>query len=333
MSTERAPFGVLLVNLGTPDAPTSSAIRRYLGEFLWDKRVVDIPRPVWWLILNGIILRVRPKKVAEAYKSVWTEDGSPLLAIAKKQQKAIAENLAAEYGMEIPVALGMTYGNPSIKSALDQLKQQTERVLVLPMFPQYSSSTTAAVFDAVAKVMKKEQRLPELRFIQQYHLHEQYIAALSKSVKEYRQQHGAGDKLLMSFHGVPERFDKQGDPYSSQCRATAKALAAALNLNEDQYICAFQSRFGLEEWVKPYTDDTLTKWAKEGVKRVDVISPAFAADCLETLEELEMENREYFLENGGEDYHYIPCLNERPDHIELLSGLIKQHSQGWLEQE
>lgn len=329
MSTERPPFGVLLVNLGTPDAPTAPAVRRYLGEFLWDKRVVDVPRPLWWLILNGIILRTRPKRVAQAYSSIWTDDGSPLLSIAKKQQEAIAENLAAEYGVNIPVALGMNYGNPSIQSALDQLKQETKQVLVLPLFPQYSSSTTAAVFDGIAKVMKKEQHLPELRFIQQYHLHEQYIAALSQSVKDYRAQNGTGDKLLMSFHGVPERFDKQGDPYSSQCRATAKALAAALDLNEDQYICAFQSRFGLEEWVKPYTDDTLTQWAKDGVKRVDVISPAFAADCLETLEELEMENREYFLDNGGEDYHYIPCLNDRPDHIDLLSGLIKQHSQGW----
>src|SRR5690554_3854276 len=184
MSTERPPFGVLLVNLGTPDAATSSAVRRYLAEFLWDKRVVDVPRPLWWLILNGIILRTRPKRVAEAYKSVWTEDGSPLLAIAKRQQKALAEKLSSEYGLDIPVALGMTYGNPSIKSALDELKKQTKRVLVLPMFPQYSSSTTAAVFDAVAKVMKKEQHLPESRFIQQYHLHEQSIAALSKSVKE-----------------------------------------------------------------------------------------------------------------------------------------------------
>lgn len=330
MGSRPAPFGVLLVNLGTPDAPTSSAIRRYLGEFLWDKRVVDLPRPLWWLILNGIILRVRPRKVAQAYSSIWTEDGSPLLSIAKKQQRAVRDSLSAEFGMDIPVALGMTYGNPSIKSALQELQQSVKRVLVLPMFPQYSSSTTAAVFDVVAKVLKKEQHLPELRFIQQYHLHEQYIAALSQSVTEYRQQHGAGDKLMMSFHGVPERFDKQGDPYSSQCRATAAAVAAKLGLSEAEYICSFQSRFGLEEWVKPYTDATLTEWAKQGVKRVDVISPAFAADCLETLEELEMENREYFIENGGEDYHYIPCLNDRPEHVQLFVELIKQHSQGWL---
>ena len=331
MNTERTPFGVLLVNLGTPDAPTSSAIRRYLGEFLWDKRVVNIPRPIWWLILNGIILRTRPKKVAQAYKSVWTEQGSPLLAVSKLQQQSLSIALAQEFNAEIPVALGMTYGNPSIQSALDELKQQVERVLVLPLYPQYSSSTTAAVFDAVAKVMNKEWNLPELRFVKQYYDQTLYIKALADSVKRYREQHGAGQKLLMSFHGVPQRFDKQGDPYSQQCRATADALAQELGLSSEQYLCTFQSRFGAEEWVKPYTDETLVQWAKDGVKRVDVISPAFAADCLETLEELEMENREYFIENGGEDYHYIPCLNDNPKHIALLSALVKQHSLGWLE--
>tara|TARA_Y100001001_G_scaffold163897_1_gene194279 strand:- start:1671 stop:2690 length:1020 start_codon:yes stop_codon:yes gene_type:complete len=325
------PFGVLLANLGTPKAPTAAAVREYLAEFLWDQRVVDVPRPLWWLILNGIILRVRPGRVAKAYQSVWTEDGSPLMAISLRQQKALKEALKQAYGCDIPVALAMTYGEPSMEQAgLELRKAGVEKMLVLPLYPQYSSSTTAAVFDRLAKGLGACPHLPEMRFINEYHVHPLYIKALAQSVRTYREEHGSGDKLLMSFHGVPERYEQKGDPYPAQCRATAAAVAAELGLADDQWLCSFQSRFGREEWVKPYTDETLKQWAQQGVGRVDVISPAFAADCLETLEELEVENRGYFMENGGQDYHYIPCLNDRPEHIALLTELVQSNTSGWL---
>lgn len=324
-------FGVLLVNLGTPDAPTRKAVRRYLAEFLGDRRVVDAPRLLWWCILHGVILRFRPQRAAKAYQSIWQAAGSPLLAIAKQQQQALQASLA-EQGLEVPVALGMTYGNPSIASALAELEQQqVRRVLVLPLYPQYSSSTTASVFDAVARALSHTLYVPELRFIQQYYDHPSYIAALAKSVTQYRQQHGTGDKLLLSFHGIPQRYEDQGDPYPSQCRETARLVAQALGLNADQWLCSFQSRFGREPWVQPYTDQKLEAWAAQGVSRVDVISPAFAADCLETLEELDMENRELFLQAGGKEYHYIPCLNVQPAHLRLLTQLVQQHSLGWTE--
>lgn len=323
-------FGVLLVNLGTPDAPTTSAVRRYLAQFLADKRVVDAPRWLWWLILNGIILRFRPRKAARAYQSIWTAQGSPLLVIAKQQQQALQAALAEQLKQSIPVALGMTYGNPSLASALSDLQQQgVQRVLVLPLYPQYSSSTTASVFDAVAQALANTKHLPELRFIKQYFDQPAYIKALADSVRTARQQ-SAGDKLLLSFHGIPQRYENNGDPYPSQCRQTAEQVAAELGLTKDQWLCTFQSRFGREEWVKPYTDKVLQEWAEQGVEQVDVISPAFAADCLETLEELAIENRQLFLDAGGKSYQYIPCLNAEPAHINLLSQLVVQHSQGWL---
>ncbi len=330
MPQQRPPFGVLLANLGTPQAPTASAVRRYLAEFLWDKRVVDAPRPLWWLILNGIILRTRPGRVAKAYASVWTDDGSPLMSISRKQQQALAAALKAEFGCDIPVALAMTYGEPTMEQAGRELRQAgVENMLVLPLYPQYSATTTAAVFDRLAKGLKACPHLPQMRFVNEYHQHPQYIKALADSVREYRARHGSGDKLLMSFHGIPERYERQGDPYPSHCRATAAAVAAELGLADDQWLCSFQSRFGREEWVKPYTDATLEEWGKAGVKRVDVISPAFSADCLETLEELDVENREHFQHHGGGDYHYIPCLNDRADHIAMMTTLVKEHTQGW----
>ena len=326
----RPPFGVLLVNLGTPEAPTAKAVRNYLAEFLWDKRVVDVPRPLWWLILHGIILRFRPGRVAKGYASIWTDEGSPLMAISKKQQQALKQQLAAAYGQDIPVALAMTYGQPTMEQAGRELRQAgVENMLVLPLYPQFSSSTTAAVYDRLGAGLKACPHLPQTRWVNEYHQHPGYIQALANSVKEYWAEHGQGDKLLMSFHGIPQRYEDRGDPYPSQCRATAKALAAALQLNDDQWYCAFQSRFGREEWVKPYTDFTLKDWGAAGVQRVDVISPAFSADCLETLEELEEENRENFIEAGGQQYHYIPCLNDRDDHIQMMVDLVKEHTQGW----
>ncbi|UTW49236.1 ferrochelatase [Bacterioplanoides sp. SCSIO 12839] len=331
MSSEsRPPFGVLLVNLGTPEAPTAKAVREYLAEFLWDKRVVDVPRPIWWLILNGIILRFRPRMVAKGYASIWTDEGSPLMAISKQQQRALKQQLSETFGQDIPVALAMTYGQPTMEQAGRELRQAgVDKMLVLPLYPQFSSSTTAAVYDRLASGLKGCPHLPETRWVNEYHQHPLYIQALANSVKEYWAEHGQGDKLLMSFHGIPQRYEDRGDPYPSQCRATAKALADALNLQDDQWFCAFQSRFGREEWVKPYTDFTLKEWGEQGIGRVDVISPAFAADCLETLEELEEENRENFIEAGGKEYHYIPCLNDRDDHIQMMVDLVQQHTQGW----
>lgn len=329
-SAQKPAFGVLMANLGTPAAPTPKAVKEYLAEFLWDKRVVDVARPLWWLILNGIVLRTRPKRVAKAYQSVWQEQGSPLMVISRAQQQALKKALAKQFGFEVPVALGMSYGQPSMASALAELAAaKVERVLILPLYPQYSSSTTASVYDAVSKVMAQAHALPETRWVNQYHQHPLYIQALANSVREYRAQHGSGDLLLMSFHGIPQRYEDRGDPYPTQCRTTAKLVAKELGLRDDQWLCSFQSRFGKEEWVKPYTDETLEQLAKQG-GRVDVLSPAFAADCLETLEELNVENRELFMHNGGGDYHYIPCLNERQDHIELLQELVIQHSAGWL---
>lgn len=325
----QAKIGVLLVNLGTPEAPTAKAVRKYLAEFLWDRRVVDVPRPIWWLILNGIILRFRPGRVAKGYQSIWTQDGSPLMAISKRQQHALQDAFDLQ-GLDIPVELAMTYGEPSMETAGRNLRQQgVEKMLVLPLYPQFSASTTGAVFDRLAKGLKRCPHLPEMRFVNEYHQHPLYIQALANSVKEYWSEHGKGDKLMMSFHGIPQRYADNGDPYPRQCKATADALANALDLKEDEYLCTFQSRFGREEWVKPYTDHTLEDWGKSGLNRVDIISPAFSADCLETLEELEEENRENFMEAGGKEYHYIPCLNDRTDHIEMMTELVKTHICNW----
>lgn len=326
----KPPFGVLLVNLGTPEAPTPAAVRTYLKEFLSDRRVVDAPRWLWWLVLNGVILRIRPPRVAKAYASIWTDEGSPLLSVSRAQQKALQKALSQSLGTDIPVALAMTYGSPSMEDAGRELRQSgAERLVILPLYPQNSSSTTAAVHDRYARALGPCPHVPAARWITDYHLHAGYIGALAASVREYWAEHGRADRLMMSFHGIPQRYENKGDPYPSQCRATAAAVAAELGLADDQWICSFQSRFGREEWVKPYTDHTLEAWGKEGVGRVDVISPAFAADCLETLEELDVENRETFLHAGGREYHYIPCLNDRADHISMMVSLIRENACGW----
>lgn len=327
---QRCRFGVLLVNLGTPDEPSAAAVRRYLREFLSDSRVIDTPRILWWFILNLIILWVRPPKVAKLYQAVWTEQGSPLLAIGKRQAQALQTVLRQQMGKAIPVELAMTYGNPSVKEALASLREQgCRRVLVLTLYPQYSRTTTAAVFDVVANALKQEPNLPELRFINSYHLQESYIAALAESVQAHWRENGRGTRLLMSFHGVPERYAEQGDPYPDYCRATAQALAEKLQLSEGQWLCSFQSRFGPAEWVKPYTDQVLQEWGSSGVTSVDVICPAFSADCLETLEEIKIQNRNFFLQAGGKEYSYIAALNYSPGFISCLAQLVGQHSGGW----
>ncbi|GAA4365372.1 ferrochelatase [Kangiella marina] len=322
--------GVLLCNLGTPDEPTPKAVRRYLAEFLHDKRVVSISRWVWCLILHGIILRVRPSRVAKAYKKIWLKEGSPLLVITQRQRQKLQNEINERfvdqrYGKHVPVEIAMAYGNPSISDGLQALRTQgCERIIVLPLYPQYSSATTASIFDRIAKHYKKQFFVPEVTYVGDYHDHPHYIHSLVRSVQRFREQHGVSEKLLFSFHGVPERFSQKGDPYEAQCHKTAQLVVKALELSEDDYAISFQSRFGKEEWVKPYTDELLTQWAKDGVESVQVISPAFSADCLETLEELAIENRDTFLNNGGQDYQYIPALNDDRGHIELMLQLIEQ---------
>ncbi|WP_239496176.1 ferrochelatase [Salinicola peritrichatus] len=325
-----ARYGVLLVNLGTPEAPTPKAVRRYLAEFLGDPRVIDAPRWLWWPILHGVILRIRPPRVAKAYASVWQQEGSPLLAIGRKQERALAADLAARNGESIPVELAMTYGKPSMEEAGLRLREAgVERILVLPLYPQFSRTTTGAVFQRLAKALDACPNLPELRFVRDYHDHPDYIAALAASVRQHWETQGDRGRLLMSYHGIPKRYVDQGDPYAQHCETTSHLLAEALGLSEDEWFQSYQSRFGREEWLKPYTDETLKAWGEAKTECVDVISPAFAADCLETLEEIDAENRHYFQEAGGGRYRYIPALNDRPEHIELLGNLVEQHTIGW----
>lgn len=318
--------GVLITNLGTPDDATPASLRRYLAEFLWDRRVVDMPRLKWWLILHGIILRVRPKRVAKAYQKVWTEDGGPLLVISKQQRDAIERVLADKLGHKVPVALGMRYGNPSISSALESLRQQkVNKIIVLPLFPQYSAATTGSTFDAVSQTLQQWRSIPELTFINSYHNDPGYIGALANSIKEMWKKNGRAKHILLSFHGLPQRYHDAGDPYRSQCNNTAVALNRELGLSDGQLQVVFQSRFGKEEWLKPYTEDTLKTLPIDGIKRVDIICPGFSADCVETLEEVAMQDRDLFIDSGGENYQYIPALNDRPDHIDALTDILLTH--------
>jgi ferrochelatase len=327
-----APLGVLLVNLGTPDSPSVSDVRRYLREFLWDPRVVEVPRPVWWLVLNLVILTTRPRRSARAYAKVWTEEGSPLLVISKRQQAALQARMQEQGGAPVNVVLAMRYGRPAIASGLQALRDSgAKRVLVLPLYPQYSATTTAAIVDAVADELRHWRELPELRFINDYHRHPAYISALAESVRRYRALHGEPDKLLLSFHGIPQEYVDAGDPYAEQCHETAALLVAALDLPKDGWQLSFQSRLGPKQWLQPYTDHTLEALAKQGVRNIHVMCPGFSVDCLETLEEVAMENRDIFLEAGGEHYGYIECLNDQDSHIQLFSELIAQHTLGWVE--
>lgn len=322
--------GVLLVNLGTPDAPTPRALRRYLGEFLWDPRVVEIPRPLWWLILHGVVLRFRPRASARAYATVWTGEGSPLLFHSRALARSVERQLASAYRHPPKVALAMRYGRPSVPAVLEDMHRTgVGRLLVLPLYPQYAAATTGSAFDAVTGVLSRWRRVPELRFINHYHDDPGYIAALAARVREYWRQHGRGDKLVMSFHGLPKRSLMLGDPYHCQSHKTARLLAGALELAPDQWMVTFQSRFGRQEWLKPYTDETMRALPGQGVKRVDVVCPGFAADCLETLEEIAGQNREFFLEAGGERFEYIPALNAEAEHVQALTALIRRELHGW----
>ena len=321
-SDTQAPTGILVTNLGTPDAPTPDALRKYLAEFLSDPRVIETPRLLWWPILHGVILRLRPRRSAKAYQKVWTEAGSPLLAISKRQ----CEALRAALGADAPyrVELGMRYGNPSIRSALEKLRSQdTGKLLILPLYPQYSAATTASTFDAVADVLKTWRRVPQVRMITSYHDDPGYINALAESIRSHWAQSGKPDKLLFSFHGLPRAYVLAGDPYEDECRATARLVARKLELDEGYWEVSFQSRFGPLKWLQPYTDKLLRKWGKRGIGHVQVACPGFAADCLETLEEIEIQNREFFLSAGGKTFSYIPALNDRPRHIAALCDIVR----------
>jgi ferrochelatase len=321
--------GVLLVNLGTPDAPTPAALRRYLREFLSDPRVVEIPRLLWWPILHGIVLRTRPRQSAQKYAAVWTPDGSPLATWTIKQAKLLAGYLG-ERGLPALVRPAMRYGRPSIAAALDALKaQHCTRILVLPAYPQYAAATTGSVFDAVADWGRRTRNLPELRVVRGYCDDARYIAALARRVEDHWQTNGRPDVLVMSFHGVPERSLQQGDPYHCECRKTARLLAERLSLKPEQWRVTFQSRFGRAKWLQPYTEPVLRELAHAGVKHVDVVCPGFTADCLETLEEIAMEGRAVFLGAGGEEFGYIPALNDSHPWIDALAALALQHCQGW----
>ena len=325
-------LGILLVNLGSPEAPTASALRRYLGEFLWDPRVVEAPRWLWWLVLHGIILRFRPARSAKAYAKVWTDEGSPLLTTTRQQTRAIEQVLDEKFRGKVIVDCAMRYGKPSIRSGLEALQQAgARRLLVLPLYPQYSASTVASVFDEVTDVLQTWRWLPDMRFINHYHDHPKYIEALAESLRAHWKDHPRSDKLVFSFHGIPQRYFDNGDPYFCHCQKTARLVAEALELEDDSWMVVFQSRFGREPWLQPYCDKTMEALPSQGVKSVDVICPGFSADCLETIEEIDMENREIFLEAGGESFHYIPCLNDSPAHIDALCEVLSAHMFGWPE--
>jgi len=323
-------IGVLITNLGTPKAPTTKALRTYLAEFLSDPRVVEVPKFIWMCALHGIILRIRPKKSAAAYKTVWTEEGSPLLTHTQNQAKALKKTLKAIYGENILVDFSMRYGDPSTTKRIEEFQQAgVNKLLVLPLYPQYSAATNGSTFDAVAHDFTQRRWLPDLRFISHYHDYEPYIDAVANSIREYREANGSADKLLFSYHGVPLRYLKNGDPYHCECYKTSRLVAEKLGLSKTDYIVTFQSRFGREEWLQPYTDVTLQSLPANGVKSVQIVCPGFSADCLETIEEIGEENREYFMEAGGKNYDYIPALNDSKEHIDMLTRLIQENLQGW----
>ncbi|TXX48927.1 ferrochelatase [Vibrio cholerae] len=311
-------LGILLANLGTPQAPTSQAVKAFLSQFLHDQRVVDMSRWLWCPLLHGIILPTRSPKVAKLYQSIWMDEGSPLMVYSRRQRDKLAEL------SQRPVELGMTYGEPSLLEAVRKLQQQgAEQIVVLPLYPQYSATTTAAVFDGLAKALRQLPVVPELHFIRDYHDHPLYIQALAESVRASWQLHGQGDLLLCSYHGIPKRYAQNGDIYPEHCQKTTELLAQALGLPQDKVMMTYQSQFGKEEWLQPYTDKTMEALPRQGIKKLDVICPAFSVDCLETLEEIAEQNQEIFLHSGGEAFHYVPCLNDSQSHIELMAALVK----------
>lgn len=323
-------IGILVTNLGTPAAPTAAALRPFLREFLSDRRVVDLPRLLWWPILYLIILTLRPARSARAYQKIWMAEGSPLLVYTQRQVAALRTALHAEYGDDVLLEFGFRYGSPSLSGSVQKLVAAGARkLLVLPLYPQYSAATGGSTFDALAEDLRARRWVPDLRLITHYHDHPRYISALATSIRQHWQEHGRAEQLLLSFHGIPELQRDRGDPYYCECLKTSRLLAAELGLAETEYRTAFQSRFGAAEWIKPYLTDVLDELAGEGVKSVQVICPGFAADCLETLEEIGIQYAEQFAAAGGERFEYIPALNSQPGQIELLSALVRENLAGW----
>ena len=322
-------IGILITNLGTPDQPNTKALKIYLKEFLSDPRVIELPKFLWQIILRIFILQTRPKKSAATYRTIWTDQGSPLLDIANKQLIAIRKHFK-ETNQKVVIRLGMRYGNPSINSALiDLQKEQVRKLLVLPLYPQYCAATTGSTFDAVSHALQKWRWVPEFRFINQYFEETKYITTLSNSIEKFWNQNGKPQKLIFSYHGIPKKYHLEGDPYHCFCLKTTRLVKEHLNLSDEEVMTTFQSRFGSQEWLQPYTDLTLKELPNQGIKNIHIISPGFSADCLETLEELKVENKNYFIDSGGENYKYIPCLNDSPEHVKFLVELIIKNTQGW----
>ncbi|MBZ0131415.1 MAG: ferrochelatase [Rhodocyclaceae bacterium] len=314
--------GILLINLGTPEAPTAPALRKYLKQFLWDPRVVELPRPLWWLILNAIILNIRPQKSAEKYARIWTPEGSPLKVHTERQAKLLRGYLGQSGQGNVVIEWAMRYGDPSVAGALDRLKARgCTKILILPLYPQYSVSTTVSAQDAVSEWVRRNPQAAEISMIESFHDNARYISALAANINAHRMDYGRPEKLVMSFHGLPKVSIERGDPYYGQCLESGRLLAAELGLEEPDYVITFQSRFGPAEWLQPYTQATLETLARDGVKRVDVVCPGFVSDCLETLEEIALECKAAFLAAGGTEFRYIPCLNERHEWIEALAGM------------
>jgi ferrochelatase len=329
--TSSPPIGLLLANTGTPDAPTPEAVRRYLKEFLSDQKVVRLPHWLWLPVLNGVILYLRPRRSARLYARIWTEDGSPYLKTIQAQAAAVAESLAARLAVPLKIAIGMRYGEPSIAAGLRDLRQQgAERFSILPLFPQYSGPTSESILEAAFAEFKRWGRSYPVSAIPYYYDHPAYIRALASSIREHWDQHGNPERLLLSYHGIPLSYSRAGDPYAEQCSQTSSRLASNLGLDSSVWRTAFQSRFGPQAWLQPYTDRVLRQWAKEGVKRVDIICPGFAADCLETLHEIDHEMRAIFEAPGKREFHYIPALNNRPDHIHALVEVVLAQIEAWL---
>ncbi len=329
-SIDKPAFGVLVANLGSPAAPTPAALRRYLRQFLGDRRVVDLPRWKWWPILHLVILPLRSRRSARLYRTIWTEDGPPLPVMTRRIASELAARLGDGRARPMPVVVGMRYGAPSIGRALEDLNRAgCRRILVLPLYPQYSTTTTASIYDAVADGLSGLGRGPEVRAVTNYHDHPAYLSALARSVERFRRRHGPADRLMMSFHGIPQRIADAGDPYPEHCAATATALARRLELKPGSWHMAYQSRFGRDHWLRPALDARLRSWGRRGINGVDVICPGFATDCLETLEEVAVGGREIYESSGGHGYRYIPALNDDPDHVSALAAVVADHARDW----
>ena len=323
-------IGIIVTNLGTPDAPEPGALRKYLKQFLSDPRIVELPRLLWWFILHGVILNIRPKRSAANYKKIWTERGSPLLVHTRDLAEGLQAELGRRFSEDLTVDFAMRYGSPSIDDVLQsQLNSGVTNLLVLPLYPQYSCTTTGSTFDAVAADFSQRRTLPGLRFAGSYYRHPAFILALANKIRQHWQAHGRADKLIFSYHGEPRRYVDQGDPYQHECEETTRLVAQALALEEQEFMTAYQSRFGREEWLRPYLDETLKSVPQQGVKSIQIICPGFAVDCLETLDEIAMENRDTFMRSGGDRYEYIPCLNSDSEHIEALAAVISDQLTGW----